>query len=369
MANFCTRCGNPIQFCTCQAAPQTQQTNVPKDPVPPFINPTGSTYGYNPVPTPPPSSPVSASNQKSSEGNGSVVNVNLNSDMLVPIKNFFGFGESEMIDNSDPYERGKKIVPDLVAPCEGEIPVKQYEIGKCRARLRLQWSEARMQVTNKRVLFRVSGRSAIGKDVSNHDYKIDEISGVNFAKGIQFSFLTFLLGFLFMAVSAGVGFLLGCIPGVSVIMLFVLLLASMAMPIVFRIILNKKLHIVCGMIATMAIGNVFGSETQSSCFGYRTGNDFLAVIAVIVLVVCGITAIYQLIKFSLKPSASIEIVTKDAGKSVFGLFSGRIFRGNVGLDEIVPAKDTDEAFKEMSAIISDIQQLGDYGVQKWKEGN
>lgn len=351
MAKFCTKCGNLIEYCTCQSAPVAPETAVSNQQNQQFYSNNNYTDMNN-------VGEQQSQNVQSYEKKP-IVKIDLTNGFFEPIKNFFGFRESEMIDNTDPYESGKKIVPELVAPCEGEIPVKQYDIGKCRARLRLQWSEARMQVTNKRVLFRVSGRSVMGKDVSNYDYKIDEISGVNFAKGIQFSFLTYILGLFWLIFVTAIGVGLGCIPVLNIILDVAFFLATVVAPFAIPALLKRKLHIVCGSISSLTLGICAG--------GMIDGTDFHIMLGCVLGSICVIISLYQLIRFALKPSASIEIITKDAGKSVFGLYSGRIFTGTVGLDEIVPAKDTDDAFKEMSAIISDIQQLGNYGVEKWKE--
>lgn len=37
-----------------------------------------------------------------------------------------------------------------------------------------------------------------------------------------------------------------------------------------------------------------------------------------------------------------------------------------GYNEVLPARDTDRAIEEIGAIVSDIQKLGDYAIEKWK---
>ena len=69
-------------------------------------------------------------------------------------------------------------MPDLIAPCEQEIPIKQYQLCNARSRLRGLWQEGRIQVTNKRILFRLSGRSWIGRAMSHTEFTIDEVAGV-----------------------------------------------------------------------------------------------------------------------------------------------------------------------------------------------
>ena len=71
--------------------------------------------------------------------------------------------ENPFKDKREIYEREQKITPDCIALEDGEIPVKQYNIGILRSRMRFQRSEGRLQITNKRVLFRATGYSPAGK--------------------------------------------------------------------------------------------------------------------------------------------------------------------------------------------------------------
>ena len=59
-------------------------------------------------------------------------------------------------NNTDFYERGKNIAPDCVALDDGEISVKQYNLALLRSRSKFTEAEGRLQITNKRVLFRAA---------------------------------------------------------------------------------------------------------------------------------------------------------------------------------------------------------------------
>ena len=83
---------------------------------------------------------------------------------LVPVRKLLGFSKEDRIAQvGDCYERGMKIVPDLIQPCGQEIPVRQYDLCTTRSLLKGMWQEGRLQVTNKRVLFRLSGRNWSGR--------------------------------------------------------------------------------------------------------------------------------------------------------------------------------------------------------------
>ena len=59
------------------------------------------------------------------------------------------------------YERGQKIVPDNIAPNESEIPVRQYNLCVMRSRIKGARAEGRLQLTNKRILFRAKGTAPV----------------------------------------------------------------------------------------------------------------------------------------------------------------------------------------------------------------
>ena len=112
-----------------------------------------------------------------------------------------GLNDPEYDDKQDFYERGKKIVPDVIAPIESEVPIKQYHVADLRARLQGLWAEGRLMITNKRVLFRASGRSFFGRTQVQSEYTIDEISGFNISRGIRFGGVDIFLALLILALS------------------------------------------------------------------------------------------------------------------------------------------------------------------------
>ena len=87
-----------------------------------------------------------------------------------------GLEEPEEAENV--YERGMKIVPDCISADEGEIPIRQYVVAKLRTLHKLNWAEGRLQITNKRVIFRAPGHALMGRTVLQHEFAIDEIAGV-----------------------------------------------------------------------------------------------------------------------------------------------------------------------------------------------
>ena len=82
-------------------------------------------------------------------------------------------------------ERNKNIVPDCVSADDGEKTIKQYKLAKLRSKIRGQYAEGRLQVTNKRLLFRAAGVSTLGKTIVQQEFAINDIAGVEVQKGIH----------------------------------------------------------------------------------------------------------------------------------------------------------------------------------------
>ena len=111
------------------------------------------------------------------------------------MKNRMGLDDPQR-NASDRYERGQQIVPDSINPNEGEVPVRQYNIAVLRNLLRLERAEGRLQVTNKRVVFRASGISFRGRTTLHQEYAIDEIAGIEARNNYKLNFLYFIFSLL-----------------------------------------------------------------------------------------------------------------------------------------------------------------------------
>ena len=111
------------------------------------------------------------------------------------LKNRMGIGDPER-NATDTYERDMPIVQDCIRSCENEIPVKQYKIAVLRNLLRLERSEGRLQVTNKRVVFRAAGRSIGGRTTIQQEFAIDELSGIEAQRNYRFGFIYLVFGFV-----------------------------------------------------------------------------------------------------------------------------------------------------------------------------
>ena len=113
---------------------------------------------------------------------------------------------------TDVYEKWKKIVPESISENEGEIPVRQYNMAVLRTRWKFMRAEGRLQVTNKRLIFRAAGRSLMGRTTLQHEFNLAEIGGVEVRKDWRFSIFDFSIAFYF---SALVGFIFNWIVSLA----------------------------------------------------------------------------------------------------------------------------------------------------------
>jgi hypothetical protein len=116
------------------------------------------------------------------------------------MKNRMGVGSPEQ-NATGTYEREMKIVPECISANENETPVKQYNIAVLRTLFKLERAEGRMQVTNKRVLFRAAGRSVGGRTALQYEFDINEVAGVEARRDFKFSFLYLIFAVIISALA------------------------------------------------------------------------------------------------------------------------------------------------------------------------
>ncbi len=356
MAKFCTQCGRPLadgEICQCQMT-KNQQANQQNgqyaqgQPNQQNSYYTGGQYAQQ--------NGYYEGGQTNQQTGGQQFNGGGNQDYSIstedwiPFRKLLGIGEADNNDVAGCFERGKRIVPDLVAPCEQEIPVKQYQLCNARSRLRGLWQEGRIQVTNKRVIFRLSGRSWIGRAMSHTEFTIDEVAGIALSNGVRFALWDFLLGFIFSAIAMVLG---GFFGGFPVFLAYILGIAAMA-----PFFLLKKKYYIKTLFLAFSVGVI-----SVSMGGSTYDHPFLAKVGVFLMVIAFILYIVALFLFSLKPSLSIKVMTKCASDSPISIWSAQTM---VSVMEVLPGEDADVAIEELGSMITDIQKLGDFGIRKWK---
>ncbi len=281
--------------------------------------------------------------------------------------------QSYMTDNSF-YEHNQPIIPGNLSAKDGEIPVKQYNIAILRSRLKFMRAEGRMQVTNKRVIFRATGRSLRGKTVLQKEFSVDEIAGIEIKKDFRFNVLEliFMLLFTYLPIilsAAIVGYLW---EGVWFFATLIALGIAVFTPIF--ILSHSKNYFRNILLTSASFGALLAFSQQMKVSNYSSGGHaFLSGIFMIIAVVFVIAALVFIYLQCFKPNLSIDIKTKAGTDSISinpakkGLLSGLIQDKSCGYNEVFEFEDTDLAIKELGALIADIQNLGDFAIEKWKK--
>ena len=396
MANFCVVCGKPIAECTCKK----QNPNNAGNPKPRNAGNGGNggnsnrdhaprnNGGYGGQQQPANnadfySAPYAANNNGYAQnsynndypqrGNNDGYNSGYNNNY----GNSFANNASKTINeirgmssrsfNDPTYEANKKIVPDCIAASAEEVPVKQFELAELRTRvfgITIKKALGRLQVTNKRIIFRAAGKCLAGPTTIQSDVALDEIAGMEARREY-----VFILGDLIVALllSLLVAFPLNLLcadlyhesEGWAIA---ILVLASLAF--IADLILVKKHWLLktvsAGACAGIALGIVRGS--------YENG------LASIVIIFWIIRLIFAFV-YSIHPNLVMLIKSKSTGIAI-DIQRNRKIAGSVSFGtsdehtdfQVVEFTDyTEDAIRQITAIISDIQKLGDIAIDKWKE--
>lgn len=204
------------------------------------------------------------------------------------------------LDVKDYYEIEKNIVPDNIEADEGEVPIKQYNVVTFRSKTAK--AEGRLQLTNKRVLFRASGLSLKKQITVQDEFAIDEIEEIQtdnkLTKKIK---------------------LIDCIG------LFIMFIIYAICYLVIGITLFKSLIIyTIGLIVYLIFVNLIFNETD----------------LIINIKIKNIEKPIPLFKNKWKIIKDREIKEK---RLIFG--------------RTIPTKDTEKAIREINNIIKDIKRL------------
>ncbi len=293
------------------------------------------------------------------------------------IGQFFGLDETSR-DPKIQYERGMKILPENMTPDEGEIPIRQYNLCTLRSRIKFMRAEGRLQVTNKRILFRAKGTSMTGPTVLQHEFSIAELAGFQINRNFRFSILDLILVLILSGLCAMVGrtlataFLGFKLRVVLEILAYLIGLAAIG----FTNFLGKH-YITKACLAGFATSMLAKPATILLTYGKYNDKGLLQVLAVILIlpvVIAMLQTLVSVILFSFKPNLDFNICTK-MGSGVIHLrcestgFAGLAPMINAvftGYNEVLPTEETDLAIREVGAMVSDIQKLGDLAIEKWK---
>ena len=273
---------------------------------------------------------------------------------------------------SDYYERGQNIVPDNIKKDESEIPVRQYNVAVLRTLLKFERAEGRMQVTNKRVIFRATGRSIAGRTTLQHEFAIDEIAGIEARNDYKFSglhlaggsllaaactiILSLLLGYLIAEVST-LGIILSLVVGIAGLIMFFAIKKKW---------LGKLLTCAQGAMSFYTVAQVAKLYARLKDSGFV---NFLGSVLVFLAIISAVSFLVAIFLFCFRPNLILSIKNKSGIGDALNIRRDTLLskknETGTGFTEVIPTDETERAIREIGAMISDIQKLGDFGVEKW----
>lgn len=273
-----------------------------------------------------------------------------------------------------------------LAPAEGEKTVRTYHCTSLASRLLNLKAEGYLTVTNMRVVFYAYGSSYGGESVMHSEVPVADVSGINTYKGSYFSISHMLIALV-------ASFIAGNIISGVVSSIIALVFAALSDSVEFNVVAAGRIIIgILGVISAIAsnsyprdkitrpvlatTGALFLSGPGGfgialgmlqSLFG---GNEFLNTILLIGAFIVGIYAIITIFHYARRETMSLTIGSRGgsntpiaiSGATVLGFFNTAALKALTA----EPAQQSDAVIRELGAVISDIQILGDEGIQKWE---
>jgi hypothetical protein len=281
------------------------------------------------------------------------------------LKKLLGLGQPELYP-PEPESCKVLMMPTCIAACEGEIPVKQYSVAELRSRGKFEKAQGRILVTNKRVLFRAFGGSAIGSAILQQEYPIEEIAGIEARLNRRLSMARFMSGVLLLFASFSAAcpinlFLYRSSPLFSAIFSLLSGCLGIAPFFLWKSRFRRKLA---------AAGLSFGFLASIAFFAASPVFAVFAATSAAIALCC-------LYLHSLAPDLAIGVMMKgDSRKAgirrrkqsglLSFLFGSCAFGEHSGFSEVAPSAGALNSIHELGAVIRDIQEMGEAGVLKWK---
>ena len=294
----------------------------------------------------------------------------------------------------DAYDTGSRYtVPDSIlnaslAPCEGERSVKQYRFLRMTLPIIGYKADASLQVTNKRLLYHAIGSTVFGgKEESYSEVSIDDVAGISIERSTSLNIPVLLVLLLINLALTGVGLLFGLLgSAVSASghdLAFIPAIFSAACLVAVFALMKKKhygfAHLIDCLGNTIALSGLaasyFGNliSNLSSLMGYSSGGGvtLLHLVLAIVAVCSGLLYWITLFLAMFKKNISIVVTSKTGSTTAIDCSPNKSWL--FGVSNLTPlvymfeTKDFPIMENELGAMISDIQKMGDYGIEKWSK--
>lgn len=261
-----------------------------------------------------------------------------------------------------------ELLGNQLTPAEGESTVKTYFCTFYRSRLLGLSADGYLAVTNKRVLFHADGTSNAGRSIIQSEIPVQEVSGISSYKGTYFSLGHLLTALVASAIAGGILTpLLGFLTFIDfeTIRIVAWILAGVTFLGSFGLKRDNLWRPILVTISAAALSTIGGTSLFSNFLsGRNSGVEFILAFFVILY------ALACVFWYSRRPTFTLAINAKGGSNtpiSISGASSIGIFDMAAGRAlNATPAEGAEPMLKELGALILDVQQLGDLGINKWK---
>jgi len=263
------------------------------------------------------------------------------------------------------------IVGRDIQPIDGEIPLREYEVARYHNYLRGLIAKGYLEITNKRLIYQVTGQSVYGPVLYHSEYAVDKVIGFNISRGGRVSYPRLVLA---LALFSWTFPLLGMVllspfsdAGTQLVYYLNVIIAVVA--IIAALLLRRHAFIgvmLCGLAmgASLLAGGAAGIKLLVESGFNFAGFD---VVAPLLLVLSMLAMVLLCIAFSMVPGVAINILVTDAGGSAMSLQNKRMFTMD-NASRVLYGRDADTAVVELGAIIDDLRTSEDAAVRKWRSG-
>lgn len=275
---------------------------------------------------------------------------------------------------SETFERDKLIVPNNVTPDVGEVPIRQYHIASLRSILKGMYAEGRLQVTNKRVLFRAAGISFLGTTELQYEFAIDEIAGIEIRRDHRIGVFNLILACVLASLALTLGEdIMGFFNNVSGALANILSILLGIGSIALFFLTEKKFALKLGTLSVVA-GAIHEVGFSTKYFIIPVSNNaFFTIMEGAVLILM----LLSLILIAFVPNLVVAIKTKGASSpieirrkesnGILAFMFNMPKKDYTGVSDVMPGRDTAKAMQELGAMINDLNTLGDGAIDKWKK--
>ena len=295
---------------------------------------------------------------------------------------------------------GFNLFEKELASAEGETIVKTYHCSKLSPALALFGLRVNgyVVVTNRRLVYYAEGSSGFGATGNNRLYNevpLAEVTNISMSQGTRFSLLR-LIGGLFSAmiiiqsVTAVLGLIWGQLGHENPYFLraFIFVQLAVAAYLVARVSRIERESFARILLSACTLGLIAWGGQVPSLPGLSPNGVFMALgramrpeiippayswVLLCLALLSGGYFLWCLYWFVRRQYFLMGVVSKSsqypsitiAGYSVFGRQILNV-SGSMA-SNLSPSIDAEALFKELGAVIADIQATGDLGIQKWKQ--